>query len=110
MTYPMRVSEWLGQMDGHDILGRADAVKDFEAATGQTTEDWPSYSKEVMQRMIDRDTGKAGGYLEGTGPFVPVLDLAETFARRWAKGYMSNKMGRGSKYRDLVTAIKQAGY
>jgi hypothetical protein len=105
----MKISEWLGQMDGHDIMGRADAMADFEESTGLVPDSWPSYSKEDMQRQIDQDTGKAGGYLEGDGPYVPVLDLSNGLAISLAD-YYSQKWGRGSRHRDNVEALKEAGF
>lgn len=109
MTKKMKLSEWLGQMDGHDIMDRAEAIQDFEKQTGQVADDWPLYSKESIQAMLDAETGKAGGYIQGEGPFTPALDLSDRYARDLANHH-SWKIGRGSRHRDNVKAIKDAGF
>ena len=100
-----KVSEWLDDFEGHDILS-ADVLVDLKEKTGEDFGLSP-YSKAEMTAMLENE-GR-GGYLNGDGPYIPALDIAELAAHQLI-GYASIKFGRGSSFRDCVAALKKAGH
>jgi len=98
-----KVSEWLSDFDGHDICG-ADVLVNMKKEVGDDYGIKP-ISKADMQKELDAE-GR-GGYLNGDGPYIPILWITETVARK--HDIHSEKFGRGSAHRDLVAKLKAAG-
>ena len=99
-----KVSEWLDDFDGHDICG-ANVLDNLREEVGNDFGFEP-ISKADMQKELDAE-GR-GGYLNGDGPYVPILWLIESITRKL--DIHSDKFGRGSRYRDLVGKLKAAGH
>ena len=101
----VKLTEWLGKFDGHGILG-ADSLEDMRTSTGADPEHrLQPINKRDMQRILDRE-GR-GGHLSGDGPYMPVLWIAEHFARE--KGIDSPAAGRGFRFRHLVERLAELG-
>lgn len=98
-------SEWLDDFDGHDILG-ADVLENLKTEVGDDFGIVP-YSKAEMQKQLD--TEGRGGYLNGDGPYIPALDIAEVICNKLI-GRVSMKFGRGSSFRECVAMLKAAGH
>ena len=100
-----KASEWLDDFDGHDILG-ADVLEDLKTKCGTDFGIKP-ISKAEMQKQLD-DEGR-GGYLNGDGPYIPALWIAEHIANHLI-GYTPMAFGRGTSFRQCVSALKKAGH
>lgn len=98
-----KVSEWLDDFEGHDICG-AEVLANLKDEVGDDYGIEP-VSKADMQKELDAE-GR-GGYLNGDGPYIPMLWIAEAVARK--HDIYSDKFGRGSAFRDLVGKLKAAG-
>lgn len=98
-----KVSEWLSDFDGHDICG-ADVLVNMKEEVGDDYGIEP-ISKADMQKQLDAE-GR-GGYLNGEGPYIPMLWIAEAVGRK--HDIYNTKFGRGSGYREIVGKLKAAG-
>jgi hypothetical protein len=104
-----KISEWLNELDGHGIYEAVPMAKEFTEETGETPDVWPIHTTK-QTRKIMRDRG-LGGTLDAKfdSQLVYGYELAATLARKYANGYRSRYIGRGSSFRDCVEAIREAG-
>jgi hypothetical protein len=101
---PHAVSEWLAEIGSHDILNHADMSKDFIEATGEQP-CWTAHTVADTRKAIER-RGLGGSCAGPDDDKVAYgYEVAESLARKFGRGFSSDKMGRGSIFRDCIEAI-----
>jgi hypothetical protein len=105
----MKISEWLLEMDSHDIARSDEAKADFRKGTGLEPV-WPEYThRQVKKAIIDRGLG---GNLK-PGPDDLKLangwEMAEALARKYVNYSGSRAEGRGRRFRDAIAALQENG-
>jgi len=105
-----KISEWLGEMDGHTALSVELARPAFEKATGKT---WPDYLKgepvrEVLERAKDDIKGLQYWKGDASHHVIGGWQIACALAEEYVK-FHSSKLGRGSAFRDCLEALRGAG-
>lgn len=105
----IRVSQWLIDLGSHEIYIADNIGEDFTKWTGEPV-CWPIHTPESTRAAIDR---------RGLGGSVNVkherellaygYEIARALAHKYANGFDSIKMGRGSEFRDCLAALEAAG-
>jgi hypothetical protein len=102
-----KISEWLNECGSHDIYHADKIGEDFTECTGEQP-CWPVHSRKQTAAAIEA-RGLGGNLKEEDVPLCYGYEMAEALAYKIAK-FQSNKMGRGSLFRDCVSALAKAGH
>lgn len=107
----MKVSEWLSQLDSHDIVDCEQSRQDFESKTGQSAPWGQGYSVTQMRRRIAK-RGK-GGNVNGNDHtrVIGALDIAEACADAFVpQPWYHGKVGMGFAFHACVKKIAECGH
>ena len=103
----MKVSEWLAQLDSHNIYDAQGVAEDFKKETGLEP-CWPTHSAREVVGMIK--ARGLGGSFHGNAPAVSGYEIAETLAENFTKSEDHRRFhGRGSRFRAALIALEMAG-
>lgn len=107
----MKVSDWLSELDSHDIYDSTFAKADCLEKTGVEI-NWPEHSHQQTASAI-KQRGLGGSLkVDAAGKMCYGWEMAEAAARQllkqplWSSGYF----GRGRQFRAAVEALVEAGY
>lgn len=106
-----KASEWLSEFDGHSALDADECRKSYEEETGLV---WPHHLKgrpvaEALQEGRKDPKGLQAWEGPVTAKVLAGYQVARAISGVLIPGFYSNKLGRGSEFRDYVEALKTAG-
>jgi hypothetical protein len=102
------ITEWLSESIGsHDIADAEALMKDYALCTGHIAKNWPTHSPQETKRAIEA-RGLGGSLTTDAKKLAYGWQVAETLALQYA-GFRTEKVGRGSAYRECVEALKAKG-
>ncbi len=103
----IKISKWLSQsVDSHGIYDAELLAQNFYQRTGEKAF-WSSYSVAETKRAL-KQRG-LGGEVKGKGRVVYGYSLADDLASHYLPDYRCDKFGRGSQFREALSALFQAG-
>lgn len=103
------ISEFLGDLEAHQIFDAAGLAQDFTQATG-VEPCWPTHSlQETKAAIVDRGLG---GSIPAAvaGPCAYGWEVAEALADKYGthQAYRT-KMGRGTRFNLALDSLQKAG-
>lgn len=100
------VSEYLSELDAHEIYASDEIGKDFIKQTGK----YPCWTGIPARRMREQIKARGlGGELEGDMDMISGFQMADACAREFAD-FLPVAMGRGSLFRECIRVLKQKGF
>jgi hypothetical protein len=103
----MKPSEFLNDLDSHGIYDDAILRQDYENLVGRPAP-WRSHDSEAIRDSI-KARGLGGSY-ESTRNGVTGYEIAESIADELCANRQKIMIGRGSRFREAVDALKLAGF
>lgn len=100
------ISQWLTDLGSHEIYYAESIGKDFTNWTGEAP-CWPIHNAEQTRDAINA-RGLGGSY-EGSSDAAYGYEIARALAAKYAGGFDSPAMGRGTEFRHCLEAIEKAG-
>lgn len=105
-----KISDWLSRLSSHDIYDHKALCESFVEKTGQAPQ-WPSYSRAATRQAI-KNRGLGGELRDGAASDEMAYGyvVAESLADHYAPGVNDcTAMGRGTRFRAAVGALRKAG-
>jgi len=106
MAIKQTVSEYLSELDAHEIYDSEEIGKDFIKYTGMYP-CWTGIPAEEMRKAIK--ARGLGGELDGNMDMISGFQMAEACAMQYAN-FRPVVVGRGSLFRECIRVLKQKGY
>jgi len=103
-----KISDYIKDLDSHDIYSHEDLAAEFTEQTG-IEPCWPTHSPEATVEAIN-NRGLGGVLAKSPAKKLAYgYQIAEALAKKYAN-FTSNKEVRGFRFRECVNALIDKGY